>query len=55
MSYDASIEERVDEAIAGWGADTAKKKMFGADNLEDPAFTELLETGWDYALSLPPK
>lgn len=112
MSYDASIEERVDEAIAGWGADTAKKKMFGGvawmvqgnlafgilgselivrapedrtehymkrpgvhefvfgkarghsmknifmaggDNLEDPAFTELLETGRDYALSLPPK
>ena len=27
----------------------------GGDNLEDPMFTELLETGRNYALSLPPK
>jgi len=29
--------------------------MAGGDNLEEPMFTELLEVGRDFALSLPPK
>ena len=29
--------------------------MAGGDNLEEPIFSELLETGREYALSLPPK
>lgn len=29
--------------------------MAGGDNLEEPVFSELLQAGRDYALSLPPK
>ena len=29
MAYDVGLEERIDDIIAGWAVDVAKRKMFG--------------------------
>ena len=29
MAYDTGLEERIDELVAGWDVDVAKRKMFG--------------------------